>query len=74
MNKAFQEWFFDFNTGMGWGESEGMDHQNRRVHLSVYATGEFYSDEELSEFFKQHWLALAVSEARKRKRPALECE
>ena len=50
---------FDFNTGMGWGDSEGVDHKNRHVHLSVYCIAEFNSDEDLSQTFSNsiglHW-------------------
>ena len=56
----------------GWGESLGMDHKRRAIHLSVHSILERGSDLELENFFKEqrHVLAWGLS----RKRPAIECD
>ena len=56
----------------GWGESLGMDHKRRAIHLSVHSILECGSDLELENFFKEQWRVLALGLPRKR--PAIECD
>ena len=56
----------------GWGESLGMDHKRRAIHLSVHSILECGSDLELENFFKEQWHVLALGLSRKR--PAIECD